>query len=238
MPERAARLGALQVIDKLADERPRLHGEGEQDWSIDVAVLRALATRVGPGDRAVETGAGYSTIALAATGADVITIAPHAPERDGVFAWCAANGIATERVEWHVGFSQQVLPTLSGPIDLALIDGGHCFPLPFVDWFYTGSLLRPGGVAFVDDTQLRAPAVLADFLRQDVARWRALPMIGRCAVFERVGSEPLTPYDDWQSQPWSLHRDPRQRVEESFGRLRGAVRLRSRLRALTGHKAS
>ena len=46
------------------------------------------------------------------------------------------------------------------PLDFVLIDGGHGFPTPMLDWFYGAGRLRRGGVAVFDDVQLPAVAML------------------------------------------------------------------------------
>ncbi len=45
-----------------------------------------------------------------------------------------------------------------------LIDGGHGFPTPYVDWFYTAGKLKKGGFLIVDDVGLWSCQILRDFL--------------------------------------------------------------------------
>jgi predicted O-methyltransferase YrrM len=59
----------------------------------------------------------------------------------------------------HPAGSQVVLPRLAADgtqFDLAFVDGNHRFDAVFVDLFYLGRLIRPGGVVFLDDYQLPA----------------------------------------------------------------------------------
>jgi hypothetical protein len=74
-------------------------------------------------------------------------------------------------VNFVVGRSDARLQVLAAtPVDLFLIDGGHGYPLPQLDWFYGAHRLRAGGVLVLDDMQLWAPYQLDNFLLLD-PRW-------------------------------------------------------------------
>src|SRR5215470_8878927 len=69
-------------------------------------------------------------------------------------------------VEFYSEESQIVLPRLLAPrrrFDLAIVDGNHRFDAVFVDLYYLGRLLRPGGIVFLDDYQLPSVASAASF---------------------------------------------------------------------------
>jgi predicted O-methyltransferase YrrM len=69
-------------------------------------------------------------------------------------------------VEFYAEESQVVLPRLlveGREFDLAFIDGNHRFEGIFLDLFYSGRLLKEGGVVFVDDTQLAGVRRAVDF---------------------------------------------------------------------------
>ncbi len=73
-------------------------------------------------------------------------------------------------VEHHSEESQIVLPrllTAGRRFALAFVDGNHRFEWVFVDLFYLGRLVRPGGVLFLDDYQLPAIARAASFFLAD-----------------------------------------------------------------------
>lgn len=62
--------------------------------------------------------------------------------------------------------SQIALPRLlqaGRSFDLAFVDGNHRFDWAFVDFFFLGRLVRPGGVIVIDDYQLPAVARAASF---------------------------------------------------------------------------
>ena len=85
-----------------------------------------------------------------------------------------------------------------------LIDGGHGFPTPFIDWYYAGRRLRLGGTLIVDDIHLWTGRVLADFLSEsdDWETVTHVPM--RAAAFQRVADD--DPLEDWPSQPYVARR--------------------------------
>ena len=47
---------------------------------------------------------------------------------------------------------------------IALIDGEHHHPTPTLDWYYTARGLQRGAVVVVDDVQLPAPRLVADYM--------------------------------------------------------------------------
>jgi hypothetical protein len=49
------------------------------------------------------------------------------------------------------------------PLDIVLIDGAHAFPFPFLDWYFTASALKAGGLLVIDDVQIATGTILADF---------------------------------------------------------------------------
>lgn len=72
-------------------------------------------------------------------------------------------------VDFYEEPSHECLSKLLGAgvqVDFALIDGAHLFDCAFVDFFYVDKMLRPGGVACMDDTWLLAiQKVVRFFLR-------------------------------------------------------------------------
>jgi len=115
----------------------------------------------------IEVGLGYAVSTLyicqgllGAGGSDPrhVVVDPHQEVR---FRNCGLQVLAeagvAELIDHFADESQVVLPRLLGEgrrFDLAFVDGNHRFDFVFVDLFYLGRLLRPGGVVFVDDCQL------------------------------------------------------------------------------------
>jgi predicted O-methyltransferase YrrM len=124
--------------------------------------------------RTIEVGLGYGVSALYACdgllangGGRHLAIDPHQSTR---FAACGLQLLeeagVRELVDFHDEESQTALPRLlaeGSRFDLAFVDGNHRFDYVFVDLFYLLRVLRPGGIAFLDDHQLPAVARAASF---------------------------------------------------------------------------
>jgi len=140
-------------------------GEALREW-----VLREGATKT------IEIGLGYGISTLhvcegllgnADTAARHVALDPYQATR---FADCGLQfleeaGVA-EMVEHHAEASEIALPRFLGEgrsFHLAFVDGNHRFDGVFLDLVFLGRLLRPGGIAFVDDYQLPAVARAASF---------------------------------------------------------------------------
>jgi hypothetical protein len=215
----------MAALRSLLASRPLLHG-GDHDpvnWQLGDAVLERVADLVDPRWHTLETGCGYSTVVLAASGAHHTVLSPTGDEHRRIQAWCGKEGISVERVQFIEGASQRVLPTLDvDDLDLVLIDGDHAFPTPFIDWYYTAERLRVGGILVVDDIQIRTVRVLRDFLRAEAGRWRAVGEIGTTALFEKITAQVTDPWS-WRQQPFAAAPHP------TAGPLRWARRLAARV---------
>jgi predicted O-methyltransferase YrrM len=199
-----------------------LHAAGAADWDISEEVLDVIAREVRPGARTIETGAGRSTIEIARRGALHDCITPSADEIARIIAHCEQWGVELDRVRFHRGYSQDVLPALDTQnVELALIDGGHGFPIPAIDFQYIAPRLATDGLLLIDDVDLWTGAMLVDFLRGEKETFHHEWTIrGRTAVF-RV----LKPYAarEWTNQPAvvrkSRWRQARRKVMNGLGHL-------------------
>ena len=195
-------------LEELLSSPPTLHvapNGRPSSLAIGEQVLRVIDANIGPESRTLETGAGLSTLLFALKGSDHTCVVPSGGEIERIKAWCRENGISTERVTFHEERSEEVLPRLPcDPLDLVLIDGGHGFPSPFIDWYYAGRRLCGGGILIVDDTQLWTGRVLKGFLESE-PEWQLVENFAlRSAVFRResVGG----PLADWGHQPYVARR--------------------------------
>ena len=208
----------MDLASLLADPpATHLDDRGERlAWALEPRVLAVIDAAVGPDSRTLETGAGASTALFAARGCHHTCVVPFASEEERIRAWCARRGVAGDRLDFRIGRSEDVLPTLGDePLDLVLIDGGHGFPTPFVDFFYAGRRLRAGGLLVVDDTQLWTGRVLEGFLAEQPG-WEVVERLPMNAVVVRR-TEVSDRLEDWNDQPYVARR--------SFaGGARGAVR--------------
>ena len=192
------------LADVLRDA-PALHGPAGADALLTHGLLdEALGfidRSVRDGDRTLETGSGYSTILFALRGAEHVCITPSQPEVDRIRAYCAQRGIPTDRLSVHVDVSERVLPGLDlGRLDLVLIDGSHSFPQAFLDWFFTASALKVGGLLVVDDVHVWTGKVLRDFLVAE-PEWELLDEFGgRTAILRKTAQ--TDPDRVWVDQPY------------------------------------
>ncbi len=173
--------------DALA-HRPRLHERSPLGaWGIgDLASYELLAAHVGPTSVTFETGLGMTTILLAMLGATHTSVFLGEHEGGELTRWAEEFGVDLSRVELVTGASRDVLPTLAPrELDLYIIDGGHGYPTPQLDWVYGAPWLRKGGVLFVDDTQLWAPAQLDAFLAVD-PRWEEIARGEKWSAYRRL----------------------------------------------------
>jgi len=192
-------------LERLIASPPRLHADGQALWGLHPDVLRILDQLAQPGAATLETGAGLSTLVFAINGSRHTCVVPDAGEVERIKAWCASESVPDSDLSFHTDRSERVLPGLEPePLDLVLIDGGHAFPSPFIDWYYAGRRLSAGGHLVVDDTQLWTGRVLRDFLDAEPG-WelvREVPL--RSAVFRRGHSE--GELQEWTDQPYVADR--------------------------------
>lgn len=216
-------------------------GWGFHGWTADDSleigvspeVLAFIVEHVRPGDRTLETGSGYSTIAFALAGAEHTAVSPAPWEHERIRRWCDERDVSLASVTLIEGLSQEILPGLSPePLDLALIDGDHSFPTVFVDFYYSANRLRRGGLLVVDDTHIRTGDILRRFLESEskTGRWRLERRFPTTVAFVKL-TETLIELGGWASQPYcakplALPGTP------LWPRVRRQVRLRTRLREL------
>ncbi|MEO6457352.1 MAG: class I SAM-dependent methyltransferase [Chloroflexia bacterium] len=191
-------------LQELLENPPEVHmlPDGEPNpVGLAGEVLKFLFSTLVEEATTLETGAGLSTIAFAMRGCNHTCIAPFQYEVDGIKAFCLQHSISTEKVNFIVERSENVLPGLTcPPLDLALIDGSHGFPVQFLDWFYMAPLLKIGGLLILDDTQLWTGHVLKQFLQTE-PEWKfEREFYAKTAVFTRLqdGSN----LKDWYDQPY------------------------------------
>lgn len=177
-----------------------VHAGGGADLTISREAAAYIATIGGPEIQSLETGAGLSTVLLAQQGGKHICITPSADEIERIKAECSARNISTERVEFICLPSEMALPGRDlPPLDVVLIDGGHGFPVPLIDYYFSAGALKIGGLLLVDDVHIWACAILVKVLREDPA-WEQVTNVGhRTVVFRKVGE---FRYQEFCDQPY------------------------------------
>jgi hypothetical protein len=231
----------LELVEKLLADPPVVHPMQQTAdpelgvWSTDADCYRFIAERCSAGSRTLETGSGLSTTLFAALGTRHHCVTPGTEERDRIVAYCRSHGYPTDDLVFDLGSSHTELPRLQQELDgldLVLVDGGHGFPLPIIDWFYAAPLLVPGGILVVDDLMLPAVKVLRSFLDPD-PRWERIAGSDKWGAYRRLDDGDLV--EDWFEQPffevhdWTARgvvRRARGKAAFEWARVSGAVRGR------------
>jgi len=199
----AARTNALvnHAIDVLKSTPPSFHRANGQEvqWAIGPGTLNWLRHQLPSCKSTLETGCGHTTVVFAAAGVDHVAVTPSEAEVARVSSYCMEHGIPLDRVQFKVGDSSRVLPTMTiPPLDLALIDGAHAFPFPCIDWFFTESALKIGGHVVVDDFRMPSVAILVDFLDSERETWKRICSASNSVIYRKCA---LTDYShDWERQ--------------------------------------
>lgn len=180
-------------------EQTTFHADGTATWDISPGVAEFLRRQVKPGMRTIETGAGRSTLLFAAAGAHHTVVTPSMDEKVRILAEATRQGIDTSMLSFKMGYSQHVLPQLEGALDIALIDGGHGFPIPAIDWAYIAPRLVVGGLLLIDDIDLWTGSMLVNFLKQEPDWGYETTLHGRTAVFRLLQPCQLR---EWNDQPY------------------------------------
>jgi Methyltransferase domain len=196
------------AVDELLANSPKFHVDqsGElASWAISETVLRFLDENLDSSFQTLETGAGFSTVVFAANNTRHTSVVPSYDEAERIREYCAAHGISTEGVKFHIERSEDVLPRLDPTeLDLVLIDGSHSFPSPFIDWYYTAFRLRVGGILVIDDTELWTGHTLKRFLEAEPG-WTLCPEpVGMASAFVKESASPEL--RNWENQPFVARR--------------------------------
>lgn len=188
--QRPALARVRQVIERLLRDGTAVATDGAVESVFPVAVpaeegeaLREWVKREGATET-VEIGLGYGISALYICEGLLMNGNPAArhvvldPNQDSRFGNCGLQAIdeagLAPLLEFYPEQSQIVLPRLLSQgrsFDLAFIDGNHRFDAVFVDLFYLGRLVRPGGVIFLDDYQLPGISRAVSFFLSNTG-WR------------------------------------------------------------------
>ena len=163
----------MLTLDDILNDPPQVHeGAPNGVWRANTDCYKFLADNITPETVSLETGLGVST-ALLAQGASHTCIVPWQGEADALVAYMERTGQDVSHVDFLIGPSDLVLPTLDfmWPLDIYFIDGCHGFPSPIIDWYYGASWLRKGGLLILDDADLPAVHVLAEFFLWPDPRW-------------------------------------------------------------------
>lgn len=194
----------LDIVQRLLTDKPSFHLSGAARWDSLPETLEAIRRSVKPGDSTLEIGAGVSTVVFAASRTNHVAISPDPAEHQRVRDYCQRIGIDDSLVNFVVGLSDDVLPSLLGrdrTLDVAFIDGAHSFPLPVTDWYYITRSLKIGGKLLMDDIPIPAAAQVFRHMRLE-PNWRLDGIFDdRAAAFTLLALPEAE--DDWSRQPYN-----------------------------------
>jgi hypothetical protein len=186
------------LTEQLMHEQPSLHGEA-QLWGLAWAALDYIERTVQPGMATLETGAGASTMMFASRGAVHEAVTPSADEAERITKECERRGISTEDLTFRIGSSADVLRDWEPrPLDFVLIDGGHAFPYPTLDWWYVQQHVKVGGLVLLDDAYMPPVAAVVDHLRNSQAWKLEAAASFRTAVARKLADE--IPDGEWKGE--------------------------------------
>lgn len=199
---------SMNVHDLIVNP-PRLHEHNRKlisDWRLADDELLLLDRQLTEGMKTIETGAGVSTVVFAIKGTKHTCVVPVGEEVDRIKAYCDEHSISHTNINFVIDRLEYVLPQLGDKdFDLALIDGRHGFPAPFIDWFYIAGLLKTGGVVLIDDLHIWTCELLKQFLLSE-EEWTLIAETTRAATFMKLGDR--AQHKEWGNQAfvWSRSR--------------------------------
>src|SRR5207248_7700804 len=130
------------TLQELLNDSPKLHRIGKVGVHVPISydlsdqALHLIDQNVDQNYHTLETGAGISTILFAIKHAHHNCIVPDGDLADRIREYCQQRNISVERINFHIGKSEYILPGLTtDQLDLVLIDGQHAFPAPLIDWY-------------------------------------------------------------------------------------------------------
>ena len=197
-----------------------LHKGGTANWGISLEALEFIKNHLPSGARTLETGAGISTIFFAKQGYRHTAVTPSADEVERIKTACKEQEIDLSKVDFRISPSEMALPAFNEPLDLVLIDGGHGFPVPQIDWYYGSRCLKVGGLLAVDDVPTWTGGILRDFLRKQPG-WTYLTTISAKTAFFRL--DRAFQYTEWNEQPYVVSKSRVPRLLAKLSRLAALI---------------
>jgi len=192
-----------KLIDSLLADPPMVHMDGTGVWGLAEDVLRYIDATLKPGAKTLETGAGLSTLLFAAQSEEHTCIVPSDEEIERIRAYSQRKQISVDHVQFISDYSQNVLPGIERQeLDLVLIDGGHGYPIPAIDWFYTAPMLKRGGIMIIDDVHVWTGLELKRFLSGEEA-WKPVGEFSRSSAYAKVGEDHGL---EWCNQPYVVRK--------------------------------
>ena len=182
------KLHEFKVYGTKPHEKRFADGELINSWKLSDQELSFINEHINENSKTIETGAGCSTVVFARKVRHHTAIMPDRPLADRILNFCQQSGVPTRNVNFIIEPSETALPKLQErDFDLALIDGRHGFPQPFLDWYYIAEYLKIGGFVIIDDLHYWVCEVMANFLMEEKDWELVHESLGGCA-FRKLGN--------------------------------------------------
>ena len=176
------KLHAYKAYGKTLQQKLYAEGELINSWKLSDEELIFINEHINENSKTIETGAGCSTVVFARKARHHTAIVPDRELADRILDFCQHSGVPTQNLHFIIEPSETALPKLQErDFDLALIDGRHGFPQPFLDWYYLAEYLKIGGFVIIDDLHFWVCEVMANFLMEEKDWELAHESLGGCA---------------------------------------------------------
>lgn len=176
------------ILHHKNDYEQKIHNGGNAAWDASDATLNYIAQYLKKDMNSLETGAGKSSLIFAKYGGNHICITPSQNEVANIKSLADEFKIDISKIDFKIDYSQNIVPKLPSRtlLDIVFIDGGHGFPIPQIDWFYTAPFLKIGGKLIIDDIDLWTGKILVDFLKHEKG-WQLDKILRRrTAIFTKT----------------------------------------------------
>jgi len=200
----------LLLLERIKNERPPIHSTPKGQLrcvGLNSASLDFIFSNIRSEFFTLETGCGLSTLVFALTGCNHIAIVPNQKHIDETLTVAKKFGVNLDSVTFIQQRSESYLPTLvpTHKFNTILIDGGHAFPIPIIDWYYTQGYLKKMGFLIIDDVHLKSVRILFDFLILQ-PEWQKVEQHRKTVFFQKI-EDVYHDYewDFWKTQPFNTN---------------------------------
>ncbi len=135
----------------------------------------------------LETGMGISTAVFATKSGNHTCVSPDQGEIERFKEYAMKNNFSIDHINFICKRSFEVWNDLKEHSwDMILIDGGHGFPTPYMDWYFFSQGLKINGYIIIDDTHLWTCKILKDFLLKEDAWKMVSPFSEKTVIFQKI----------------------------------------------------
>lgn len=194
-------------LESVIADPPKVHDwstSGELSYSgLPDETYKFIYDNFKAGTKTIETGMGVSTSIFTIAGAEHTCVNPDDEEHERMLKYMNEKGIAHNNLNLVRQPSDQVWERYRNESwDCVLVDGGHGFPIPFMDWYFFSLNMKVGGYVIIDDCHLWTGRVLQEFLTSEDAWERVQPFTYKTWIFKKVKDFNFNA--EWTQQPYQV----------------------------------